>query len=87
MVDITLAGTTIPHGFSLKKGAARLILKPAPPGSGVMVGGALRPLVELAGIRDISIRIVGTRNKLSTVYAAMEALQTMQEVDRTEDPS
>lgn len=80
--NVPIAGTTIPHGVVVKKGAARLIIKPALPGSGLLVGGVLRSVVELSGIRDISIKNVGTRNKLSTVNAAVAAFKGMRLIQR-----
>lgn len=72
-----LVKTTIPHPLVVSKGAVRLIMKPAPVGSGIMAGGVLRPLFELSGIRDISVKNVGTRNRFSVVFATLEALQGM----------
>src|SRR3990167_4709669 len=77
MVLIPLVGHTIPHSLIVKEGAAHLIMKPAPSGSGVIAGVAVRVLADLSGIKDISIKIVGTRNKLKTVYATMSGFSKM----------
>ncbi len=65
---------TIPHGINIKLGAARVMLKPAPAGTGIIAGGAVRVVVEAAGISDIVSKILGTKNQASNVYATLEAL-------------
>lgn len=77
MITVVMTGTTIPHEIELKWGAARLKLKPAPPGSGVIAGGAVRAVLETAGIRDVVGKVLGTANKISNVYAAIEALKKL----------
>lgn len=74
MITIPLDGTTIPFKVEVKKGAGVVMLKPAPKGSGVIAGGPIRAVVEAAGIRDISSKIMGSENKASSVYATFEAL-------------
>ncbi|MFH1967677.1 MAG: 30S ribosomal protein S5 [Patescibacteria group bacterium] len=73
-IQVPLDGTTIPFRIDLKKGAGRVLLKPAPKGSGVIAGGPVRSVVEAAGIRDISGKIMGSQNKASSVYATFAAL-------------
>ena len=75
LIRVPLKGTTIPRRVWVKRGAAKLLLKPAPPGSGVIAGGSVRVVVEAAGITDISSKILGTKNKASNVYATLEALR------------
>lgn len=75
MVKIALKGTTIPHAITYKKGAARIFMKPAAPGTGVIAGGSLRAVLELVGVKDILTKVLGTNNSISNVYATMEALQ------------
>lgn len=75
MIQVPIDGTTVPFRISVKKGAAELILKPAPKGTGVIAGGPVRAVVEAAGIRDISSKILGTNNKASNAYATFEALR------------
>lgn len=77
MIEVPMKGTTIPHDIRIKLGAAKILLKPAPPGSGVIAGGAVRVVVEAAGIEDISSKILGTNNKASNVYATIEALKRL----------
>ncbi len=77
LITVPLKGTTILHDIRIKWGAARILLKPAPPGSGVIAGGAVRAVVEAAGIRDISSKVLGTTNKATNVYATFEALKKL----------
>ncbi len=70
-------GRTIPHEIYLKQGAAKVLLKPAPKGTGVIAGGAVRVVVEAAGILDIVSKTLGTKNRASNVYATLEALRRL----------
>lgn len=79
-VTVPMRGNTIPHAITVKFGAARLLLKPAPAGSGVIAGGPVRSVVEAAGIKDIVGKILGSRNKISNVYAAIEALRLLKQL-------
>ncbi len=67
-------GGSIPHSIRVKVGAAEVLLKPAPKGSGVIAGGPVRLVLKLAGIRDVSAKILGTNNKTSNVAAVFQAL-------------
>lgn len=77
MFLVSMKGTTIPYEVRVKRGAARVMLKPAPSGTGVIAGGAVRAVVEAAGIRDIVSKILGSKNQASNVYATMEALKSL----------
>lgn len=77
LITVPLMGTTIPHGVRIKRGAAKILLKPAPPMTGIIAGGAVRVVVEAAGIQDIVGKILGTDNKASNVYATLEALKKL----------
>lgn len=81
LVDVSLRGTTIPHPILIKSGAAKVLLKPAPPGTGVIAGGAVRVVVEAAGIHDVVSKILGTKNQASNVYATFEALKKLRAVN------
>lgn len=81
MIEVPLKGRTIPHSIYIKKGAARVLLKPAPEGTGVIAGGAVRVVVEAAGIHDIVSKALGTENQASNVYATLEALGKLKKVD------
>jgi small subunit ribosomal protein S5 len=77
LITVAMKGTTIPHEIRIKLGAAKLILKPAPAGSGVIAGGPVRAVVEAAGIKDVIGKILGTSNQASNVYATFEALKQL----------
>ena len=77
LFTVPMKDKTIPHEVRVKLGAARVMLKPAPAGTGVIAGGAVRAVVEAAGIRDIVSKILGSKNQASNVYATMEALKQL----------
>jgi len=77
LIKIPLKRGTIPHEVKVKYGAAKILLKPAPLGTGIIAGGAVRSVVEAAGVENIVSKILGTRNKLSNVYATIEALKKL----------
>lgn len=79
MIKVPVVNDTIPLRVYLKLGAAKVLLKPAPRGSGVIAGGAVRSVVEAAGIRNISSKVLGTKNQASNVYATIEALKRLAE--------
>lgn len=80
MIIVPMIKTTIPHEIRLKVGAAKILLKPAPAGTGIRAGGAVRAVVEAAGIKDIVSKILGTDNKASNVYATFKALTKLRKV-------
>ncbi|MBI4036407.1 30S ribosomal protein S5 [Candidatus Daviesbacteria bacterium] len=80
LIEVPLKGRTIPHQILIKRGAAKVLLKPAPEGRGVIAGGAVRVVVEAAGIHDIVSKILGTKNQASNVYATLEALKKLKGV-------
>ena len=77
LVNVPIVGTTIPHEFVGRFGSASVILKPGPEGSGVIAGGSVRPVLELAGYKDIKTKVIGTNNPRNVVYATIEALKSM----------
>lgn len=77
LFTVPLRDTTIPHRIEIKYGAAKILLKPAPLGTGVIAGGPVRLVAEAAGIRNIVAKILGTKNKASNVYATIEALKQL----------
>ena len=77
MISVPMVETTIPHEVYVKRGAAKVLLKPASKGTGVIAGGAVRAVVEAAGIRDILSKVLGTSNQASNVYATLKALQEL----------
>lgn len=77
LLKVSLRGTTIPWEIRVKKGAAKVLLKPAPPGTGVIAGGPIRAVAAAVGIKDIVAKILGTKNKISNAYATLEALKRL----------
>ncbi|OGF98862.1 30S ribosomal protein S5 [Candidatus Gottesmanbacteria bacterium RIFCSPHIGHO2_02_FULL_39_14] len=75
LINVPIVNSTIPHEIRMKQGAAQVLLKPAPPGTGIRAGGSVRAVVEAAGIRNIVSKILGTDNRASNVYATFTALQ------------
>ena len=80
MIVIPLTGTTVPYSVREKFSAAEVLLKPAPPGSGIIAGGPMRVVLEAAGVRDAVGKILGTKNKISNVYATLKALEKISEI-------
>jgi small subunit ribosomal protein S5 len=77
LITVPLRDSTIPHEVFVKRGAAKVMLKPASAGTGVIAGGAVRAVVEAAGIKDILSKVLGTSNRASNVYATLEALEQL----------
>jgi small subunit ribosomal protein S5 len=77
IIRVPMLGTTIPHEIREQYAAARVMLKPASPGTGVIAGGAVRAVVESAGIRDILSKVNGSTNPVNVVWATMRALRQL----------
>ncbi|MBV8823330.1 MAG: 30S ribosomal protein S5, partial [Ktedonobacteraceae bacterium] len=77
LIQVPLAGTTIPFAVKTTFGASEVLLKPAAPGTGVIAGGAVRAVVESVGVRDILTKTLGSTNKANTVQACLAALREL----------
>jgi small subunit ribosomal protein S5 len=79
IVKISMKDTTIPHDIVGKYDASMVIMKPAAPGTGVIAGGAVRAVVEMAGIRDIRTKALRSRNKINVVRATINGLSALED--------
>ena len=77
LFKVNMKGTTIPYDIRVKFGAAEILLKPAPEGSGVIAGGAVRAVMEAAGITNVSSKVLGTKNQATNVYCTIKALKLL----------
>jgi small subunit ribosomal protein S5 len=81
LIRVPIVGTTIPYGVWLNFKAARVMLKPAAPGTGVIAGSAVRAVVELAGIKDILTKSMGNANPVNLCNAALQALDGLSSIE------
>lgn len=79
MIEVPLAGSTIPHEITTKFGGSEVMLRPAVPGTGVIAGGSVRAVVELAGVKDILTKARRSTNPVNTVKATFRALSMLRE--------
>ncbi len=83
MVSVKLAGTTIPHPVVAEYGGAKVLLKPAAPGTGVIAGGGVRAVLEAVGVRDILTKSQGSANLLNVAMATLTALESLRSPQET----
>ena len=84
-IDVPIVNETIPHEIYQKVGAAKILFKPAKKGRGIIAGGAVRVVLELSGIKNITSKILGTGNKVNNVKCTIEALQNLKKVENKKD--
>ena len=82
MISVSIVNGTIPHEIQAKFGASTIKLMPAKEGTGIIAGGAARPILELAGIKNITAKNHGSNNKINTVRATFKALQALQTAEQ-----
>ena len=81
MMTVTMRGRTIPHEVTGVSDGGRVLLKPAPDGSGVICGGGMRPVLEAAGVRDVVGKSLGSKNRFNVVKATIEALKKLRSAE------
>ena len=79
LIKVPLAGTTIPHEMRVKFGAAKVLIKPARPGTGIIAGSSIRAVLEASGIKDILTKSLGSSNKINMAKATILALSQLKE--------
>ncbi len=82
MINVCVDGTTIPHDVIGKFGTTKVIMMPSPEGKGIIAGGAVRDVVELAGIKDITTKLYGSNNPVNCVKATFEGLKALRTAEQ-----
>ena len=82
MINVCIDGTTIPHDIIGKFGTTKVIMMPSPEGKGIIAGGAVRDVVELAGIKDITTKLYGSNNPINCVKATFEGLKALRSAEQ-----
>ncbi len=87
LITVPLQGTTIPHTVKAKYGAAEVLIKPAPPGTGIIAGASMRAVLEPAGVKDVVTKSLGSQNPINVTRAALKALQQLRALVPDELPA
>ena len=82
LIEVPIVETSVPHEYVGRFGSAKVMLKPAAVGTGVIAGGSVRPVLELAGYKNIRTKVIGTNNPRNVVYATLEGLKSMQTIEQ-----
>ena len=83
LIRVPMQGTTLPHEMLVQFRAARVLVKPAPPGTGLIAGGGVRAVLEMAGVKDVVAKSLGSNNPVNVVKATMLVLSRVRNVDET----
>jgi len=81
LIRVPMQGTTLPHEMLVQFRAARVLIKPAPPGTGLIAGGGVRAVLEMAGVKDVVAKSLGSNNPVNVVKSTMLALSRVRNVD------
>ncbi len=81
MVDVKLSGVTLPHPIEVKFGGARVLMRPASAGTGLIAGGAMRAILELAGVKDVLAKSLGAANAANVAKATFKAIENLKSKD------
>lgn len=82
LIEVPIVGTTVPHEYIGKFGSASVVIKPAVEGTGLITGGSVRSVLELAGYRDVKTKVLGSNNPRNVVYATIKGLQSMETIEQ-----
>ncbi len=85
IIKVPIVNNTIPHEVYRKEGAAKVLIKPGRKGRGIIAGGAVRVVLEIAGIKNVTAKILGTNNKVNNVKCVIKALSSLKKVERKEN--